>query len=160
MYQIREEHLTLLSLIEEADGELTPEIEQALQLTQEEFDSKAVSYANVVKGFSDTEDAISREIDRLTALKERAIKRAELFKSTLSSAMQQFGIEKIETPTIKLSFRKSEAIEITDENAVPESFQDQKVTTTISKTRIKEAIKQGTDVPGAQLISRKSLQIK
>jgi hypothetical protein len=160
MYAIREDHYALIRQIEENGGELTPELELYLQLTEEEFESKAVSYGFVCKGFDDTEAIIDREIERLETLKARAAKNKELFKSRLSEAMQQFGVEKITTPTLTLSFRKSEAVEITDDAAVPSEFKDEKVTISISKNRINKAIKGGAEVPGAEIVSRKNLQIK
>ena len=74
--------------------------------------------------------------------------------------MQQFGVEKIETPTLKLSFRKSESVEIIDEKDVPGNFFETKTVSTVSKTKIKEAIKEGQTIPGAQLITKQNLQIK
>lgn len=112
LYTIRQDHLTLLALIEEAEGELTPEIEGQLALTQEDFQNKAVSYAYVVKGFENTQEVIDKEIKRLTELKKKAAAREELFKNLLSDAMKQFGVEKIETPTLKLFFRKSSPVEL------------------------------------------------
>lgn len=159
LYQIRQDHINLITLLEESGGNLTPEIEQALQLTNEEFESKAVSYAYVVKGFEDTIQTIDNEIERLLTLKEKAVKRSELFKKNLSDAMQQFGIEKIKTATLSLSFRKSESVEITDASQVPLSCIEEKVIKTISKTKIKEAIKKGMTVPGAQLVTNQNLQI-
>lgn len=160
LYNIRAEHINLIQLIEEADGELTPEVEQALALTEEQFQEKAISYGFVVKGFEDTAGVIDNEIERLSILKERAVKRMDLFKKTLSEAMQQFGVEKIETPTLKLSFRKSESVEITDETSVPGEFVESKIVHTISKTKIKEALKAGKAVAGAVLNSKQNLQIK
>lgn len=160
LYQIRQDHYELLSHIEESGGELTPEIEQALQLSEEEFESKAVSYAYVIKGFDGTEDIIDKEIERLSELKEKAVKRKELFKQRLSDAMQQFGVEKIETPTLKLSFRKSESIEITDVTKIAGKYLEEKKTYTISKIKIKESIKEGISVPGAELKTNYNLQIK
>lgn len=138
LYTIRQDHLTLLALIEEAEGELTPDLEQSLALTQEDFENKAISYAYVVKGFENTQEVIDKEIKRLTDLKKKAAAREELFKSTLSEAMQQFGIEKIETPTLKLSFRPSKPIEL------KEDFEDRilkyvDVIVTISEEKLKEA---------------------
>lgn len=161
MFSIREDHLALLQLLEENEGELTPEIEQSLALTEQEFQEKAVSYAYVIKGFDGTESIIDAELERLLKLKQQAARRKELFKDRLSAAMLQFGVEKIETPTLKLSFRKSEAIEITDETCIPTAFQEEvPATWKISKTKIKEAIKAGEIVPGAQIVTKQNLQIK
>lgn len=160
LYQIREDHLNLIQALEENGGELTPEIELALDLTNEEFESKAISYAYVVKGFEDSEEVINRELERLSILKDKAVKRKDLFKQTLSNAMQQFGVEKIKTPLLSLSFRKSESIVITDESAVPFFYVEEKTIKTISKTMIKEDLKAGSVVPGAELVSKMNLQIK
>lgn len=160
LYQIRIDHLSLLQEIEDNDGELTDEVEQALVLTQDQFQEKAISYGFVLKTFDNTTSIIDAEIKRLMRLKERAEYHKGVFKQRLSEAMQQFGVEKINTPTLTLSFRKSESIEISDEDKVPDNFFDEKTVFTISKTRIKEAIKEGKQVPGAELISKQNLQVK
>lgn len=160
LYQIMQEHINLITLLEENGGELTQEIEHSLQLTQEEFESKAVSYAFVVKSFEDTESLIDKEIDRLSVLKSRAEKRRELFKKNLSDAMLQFGVEKIKTATLLLSFRKSESVQIIDESKVPFSYVEEKVTKSISKIKLKEDLKAGLKIPGVELVTNQNLQIK
>lgn len=149
-----------MQIIENAEGEVTPEVEEALALTFENLENKAVSYAGVVRYFDYNVEVIEKEIERLTDLKKKAQKHGELFKSKLDAALQQFGIEKIETPTVKIGYRKSEAVEITDETAIPAEFIDEKVTHTISKTRLKAAIKEGRLVSGAELRTKKNIQIK
>jgi translation initiation factor 2B subunit (eIF-2B alpha/beta/delta family) len=180
MYQIRGEHLGLLKLIEEAEGELTPEIEQQLALTQEEFEDKAVSYGFVVKSFEDIEGVLDNEIKRLTALKQKAAKRADAFKNRLDEAMRQFGIEKIQTPTLTLSYRKSKPVELAED--FEESFLQHvniiaqvkegapaglgllveyfDIKATASKKRIGDALKDGAEIPGAKTVEKKNLQIK
>lgn len=180
MYQIRGEHLGLLKLIEEAEGELTPEIEQAMILTAEEFEAKAISYGYVVKMHEDVEEVLDKEIKRLTALKAKAVKRAENFKKRLDEAMKEFGFEKIKTETLTLSYRSSKPVELA------EGFEDDflsNVTIEIkpkegapvhisklieyfdfkgapSKTRIGDALKSGAEVKGAKIVEKKNLQIK
>jgi len=180
MYHIRAEHLGLLKEIEETEGELTPEIEQALVLTEEEFEDKAVSYGFVVKSFEDVEEILTKEIKRLTDLKAKAGKRAEAFKNRLDEAMRQFGIEKITTPSLTLSYRKSNPVELAEdfeENFLKNvtiavearegapagiinlhEFFDIKLTA--SKKRIGDALKTGLKIPGASTIEKKNLQIK
>jgi hypothetical protein len=180
MYHIRAEHLGLLKEIEEADGELTPEMEQALVLTEEEFEDKAVSYGFVVKSFEDVEEILAKEIKRLTDLKAKAGKRAEAFKNRLDEAMRQFGFDKIQTETLTLSYRKSKPVELSEdfENSFLEHVSIEivpkvgapkhvaklieyfDVKATPSKTRIGDALKAGSDVPGAKIVERKNLQIK
>lgn len=159
MYQIRVDHLTLMQMIEDNEGELTPEIEQALSLTQDEFNEKAVSYGLVVKHFDDEAAIVEKEIERLSKILSQSKKKKELFKQRLGEAMQQFGVEKIETPTLKLSFRKSESVEV-DPDQLPNNYMVEKVTYTPDKTKIKAAIKEGINVKGASLVTKQNLQIK
>ncbi len=180
MYQIRGEHLGLLKLIEEAEGELTPEIEQAMILTADEFEEKAISYGYVVKMHEDVEEILDKEIKRLTALKQKAAKRADKFKDTLDKAMKEFKIEKIKTETLTLSYRASKPVELVEgfeneflsnvsvevkaKEGAPEcinkliEYFDFKGAA--SKTRIGDALKSGAEVKGAKIVEKKNLQIK
>lgn len=180
MYQIRGEHLGLLKLIEEAEGELTPEIEEQLALSKDEFESKAVSYAYVVKMHEDVEEVLDKEIKRLTELKKKAAKRAEKFKDTLDKAMKEFGFEKIKTETLTLSYRTSKPVELLEnfENdflsnvtieikpkegapaGIGKLIEFFDVKAAASKTRIGDALKAGAEVEGAKIAEKKNLQIK
>lgn len=160
LYKIKQEHLNIIRSIEENDGEVNQEILDALALTEDQFNDKAISYSHVIKTFENDGKIISDEIKRLEVLKERKAKAAEAFKKALSDAMKQFGIEKIESPIRKISFRKSESVEILDEKQIPEWYWIEKVTQSISKDCIKKVLKEGHKVPGAKLITKNNLQIK
>jgi hypothetical protein len=158
IYQLTTEALEIASLLEE--NELTPEIEQALVINQDELKEKALNYAYVIRTFEDDVTAIDSEIKRLRALKEAKTNSIERLKECISTAMNIYGIEKVESPLLKLSFRKSEAVEITNEEVLPMSFKTEKVTYTPNKVKIKEAIKNGETVFGAILQINSNLQIK
>jgi hypothetical protein len=160
LYNIRLDHLELLRQIEENEGELTPELYAQLQLTEEQLQDKAVSYAFIYKSFTNTGAIIEAEIKRLQALLQRADKQAETFKARLSEALIQFGVEKIKTPLISISFRKSEAVNITDETLIPADYIETIEVKNISKAKIKDALKEGQQIPGAEIIRRQNLQIK
>jgi hypothetical protein len=158
IYQLTTEALEIASLLEE--NELTPEIEQALVINQDELKEKALNYAYVIRSFEDDVTSIDNEIKRLRALKEAKTNSIERLKESISTAMNIYGIEKVESPLLKLSFRKSEAVEITNEEVLPMSFKTEKVTYTPNKVKIKEAIKNGETVFGAILQINSNLQIK
>jgi hypothetical protein len=158
IYQLTTEALEIASLLEE--NELTPEIEQALVINQDELKEKSLNYAYVIRTFEDDVTTIENEIKRLRALKEAKTNSIERLKESISTAMNIYGIEKVESPLLKLSFRKSESVEITNEEVLPMSFKTEKVTYTPNKTKIKEAIKNGETVFGAILQINYNLQIK
>jgi molecular chaperone GrpE (heat shock protein) len=159
LFNIQRQYQQILECIEASDGEITQEIDAALQLSQQQMQEAGVNFGLCFKSLEYSEDILTQEIERLTSYREKVRKGKELLKNRLSQAMQQFGIERISSPTVNLSFRKSEAIEITEESAVPAAYLDQPPPK-VSKTRIKEAIQQGIDVPGAELVKRQNLIIK
>lgn len=160
LYHIQQEHLNLLAQIEEAEGELSPHMEQALGFTLDAFEAKAVSVGFLTKHIADGITAIDAEMKRLKAMKDAAERKQEWFEAQISAAMQQFGIDKIDTPTLKIGFRKSEAVEIDNCELVPAVYMIEKVTEAPDKKAIKDAIKAGKEVPGASLVTRQNLQIK
>ncbi|MFZ0406725.1 MAG: siphovirus Gp157 family protein [Cyanobium sp.] len=63
-------------------------------------------------------------------------------------------------PHHELTSRKSQAVEIDDEDALPIEWLTIKTTSQPDKAAIKEALKAGHPIPGAQLISRRSWRIR
>lgn len=145
-------------MLEENMGELTPEIEEALTVTRENFLTKAENYAATVFLYKSLEERAALEIKRLQGVKTAAEKIQDNLKSRMSDAMRLFGEERVEVGTFKYSFRKSTSVDITDENAIPNEFL--KVETKINKTEIKAALAGGSNVPGARLVENQNLQIR
>ena len=159
LYQISQEAMTLVSEIEET-GELTPELEQYLTANQTELQNKAQNVANFVRSLEDDTEVLEKEIKRLQAIKKAKEATIDKLKSAIVNAMQIYGIEKLQSPTLTLSIRRSEAVIIACEQSIPEEFTTTKVTVTPDKVRIKAAIKAGKNVRGAGIIENYSLQIK
>ena len=160
LYHIEQEYLQLAESIIDNFGELTPEQETALAINKDNLQVKAANYAYVVKDIEDDVSLIYKEIERLTELKKSRNKTIDKLKETLKTAMLLYGVDKIESNLIKLSFRSSQQVIIEDDALVDDKFKIIKTTTLVSKTHIKEAILKGETVVGAILQDNKSLQIK
>ena len=141
-------------------GEIKPEIMQQLSISRNELETKAVDYGYVIKAFDDEIDIIDREIERLEERKAYVKKNKERMKTIVSSAMEEFGINKIKSETLQLSFRKSESVDIFDESLIDDKFKKVKTEISLDKTAIKNAIKNGEDVQGAKIVEKNNLQIK
>ena len=141
-------------------GEIKPEIMQQLSISRNELETKAVDYGYVIKAFDDEIDIIEREIERLEERKAYVKKNKERMKTIVGSAMEEFGINKIKSETLQLSFRKSESVDIFDESLIDEKFKKVKTEISLDKTAIKNAIKNGEDVQGAKIVEKNNLQIK
>lgn len=123
-------------------------------------EGKLEDYCHVISQLNADVDMFNKEIERLAAKKESAQKGVDRMKSALSAYMQATGREKEKAGTFALSFRKSEAVVINDELALPPAYIRTKTTTAPDKTAIKNAIKSGVEIPGAELQVNKNLQIR
>ena len=157
LYAIGEEQKELLAEIENNEGEITTELAVKMNLLAENIEEKAVAYGFVIKQFEGEESLIDAEIKRLQELKKAKAKTKDYLKERISAALIEFGIEKVETPLLKLSFRKSEAVEIVDEALLEAKYFS--YTPKVDKTAIKAGLKEG-EVPGARMVTNLNLQVK
>ena len=158
LYEITRDALELASLLE--TEELTPELESALVINQEQLQAKAGNYAKVIANIQSDADAIETEIKRLKAMKESKERAITRLKDAVRDAMIVSAIDKIESPLFKLALRRSEAVEVDMVEALPNAYQNVKNVVTADKVAIKEAIKRGENVYGARLVENFNLQIK
>ena len=141
LYEITREAQELAFLLE--SDELTPELEAALLINQDQLQAKAGNYAKVIANIQSDADAIDAEIKRLKAMKDTKDRSINRLKEALRDAMLVSGIDKIESSLFKLSLRRSEAVEVDVVEALPNAFQNVKNVVTADKVAIKEAIKRG-----------------
>mgnify|MGYP003301338786 CR=1 FL=1 len=130
---------------------------QRLDALEMERSSKIEGVACWIKNLTADAMAYKAEKEAFAEREKAALKKAEGLKNWLAYALDG---QKFSTWRCAVSFRRSEAVEITDESIVPKTMQTKKVTYTINKTAIKEAIKAGKKVRGCQLVERQNVQIK
>lgn len=122
-----------------------------------EYETKVENYIKVMKNIDADVEARKAEIKRLTELNKADEKKKDHLKDTLSVSMNMTGHERVDTPLFKVSFRKSQAVEV-DETVLPEAY---KVATwKPDKERLKEDLKNGLEIIGASLVERKNLSIR
>lgn len=166
LYEISEMYHDFMFAFE--NGEIPDEsFEDTLEAIEATFNDKADNIACMVKSYLAEAEAIKAEADKLTERAKAKKAQAERLKGYLSRHMLDMGIGSIESPRTKLTFRKNEAVEIADEAAFVEYVQaaglDDYLTykaPTPNKTAIKEAIKAGTEIQGAEIVTKQNLQIK
>lgn len=159
-YPVTKELADIFIALEDNGGEVTPEIEQALAINEENFAAKSVDFGNAILNFKAMAAAAKAEKERLADIQkhyENAYKRLD---TALTAAMRATGRDKVETPTMRLSLRHTTATEVDDLDALPSEFKTTKVEVVADKTAIKKAIQSGEAVPGAHLVENVSLQIK
>jgi len=159
LYKITQKQQELFDFILEADGEITPDVEESLKINAENFETKARGYIWMIKKLESENVTISNELERLKRIEKRNDKLIDRLKESMKMALEIFG-ESQKVDTFTLSLRKSKSIEIIDAELVPEAYRVVKTTETINKTEIKKAIESGINVPGATIKENQNLQIK
>ena len=174
LYELTAAQAAIEDALYENGGELTPELEEQLAETREALPAKIDGYNHILARLAGMEAAADAEIKRLQALKKTAQNAQKSLKGHLLNAMQTFGIEKIEGSTCKV-FRKNNpaSVTITDEAELLNPFAlwvangglDNfpawiKVEASINKTALKDMLKNGDLVAGAELTQSESVVIK
>ena len=149
----------ILECIDMETGEII-DIDKLNELELER-ETKIEGVACWIKDLKAEAEALKNEKQALAERQRVAENKAESLKKWLAYALQG---EKFKTPKCAISFRKSEAVEVTDEglnNLMKEH--DELLTYKApepNKTKIKQALKDGLNVDGVQLVQNVSTIIK
>jgi hypothetical protein len=102
-----------------------------------------------------------QQAKRLTDLSRSDAGRADALEESLVLVLTRLqpAATRFSFPNHELSSRKSQAVEIDDEQALDPEWLTVKTTSQPDKAAIKEALKAGHLIPGAQLVSRRSWRI-
>lgn len=123
IWQLEQNLLNLFDELEENGGELTPELEEELNITQESFTNKVKDYTCVIKSIENDLSAIKAEQKRLKELSDSKAKVIDRLKKIIIDAIEKFGSTKksgvkfIDYGTGQVSIRQSTAVDV-DEDAV------------------------------------------
>jgi hypothetical protein len=149
LLNIRKEYTDLLSRIEEEEGELTPEVEQALTISGQELAEKSLAYIEFIGNLQAQNDRIDDEVKRLQHLKRQNTQLLNFLQKGLVHAVQEFGTIRAGTHTIGL--RQTEECVIEDAERVPDKFKTVKMDIQVDKLAVKRALRDGENVPGVHL---------
>jgi hypothetical protein len=102
-----------------------------------------------------------QQAKRLTELSRSDADRADALEDSLVLVLTRLqpAATRFSFPNHELTSRKSQAVEIDDEDALPSEWLTIKTTSQPDKAAIKEALKAGQQIPGVELVSRRSWRI-
>lgn len=144
-------------LLENEESEISDNWQENMDQIGDHINDKIENSCKLIQAFEQRADVVGEEIKRLQALKKSLEGRGASIRNWLTYCLNG---ENTETELYRLQFRKSEAVEIVDESAIPPQYLREKVTVTPAKDEIKADLKAGATVPGATLKKNISLTIK
>ena len=153
LYEISSDYLQALDLFTDPEADIPLEAAlDTLEGIEGQLQEKAVSVAKFMQNLDAAAKAI-KEAEQQMARRRKAIEnRARWIRDYLKTNMEAAGITRIDSPWFSLAIQKNPpSVDVLDESALPDDFKTEVVTVKIDKAAIKEALKDGEDVPGAVL---------
>ena len=122
-----------------------------------QLDEKIDNIAAFIKNLTADNGNCDEQIAYFQNRKKQNTRRIEWLKKYLADNL---GSKKYVTTRAEVSFRNTKAVEIVDENKLPDEYKKIKTTYTPDKKSIKQAIESGNPVEGAELVVRRSTIVK
>lgn len=151
LYQIEE---AILACVDMETGEIV-DCDKLAEL-QMERDDKIQNIALWVKNLEADAEAFKKEKDSFAEKQKAAENKAKRLKEYLGTYLDG---QAFKSTRVNISFRSSEAVNITDVTKIPEQFLKY-AEPTADKTAIKKMLKEGFVVDGAELVTNSNIQIK
>lgn len=160
LWEIDQTLAYLLDNLYDEDGVIDEDIQKqidALELTQEQ---KRENVALYIKNHRALAAAMRAEEQNLAARRRSVEKHAERLEQRLAASL---GGERFETARVSVRWRRSEAVEVDEcaELAWDDDACSRYIVYThhIDKQALKQALKQGEEIPGARLVEHNNMQI-
>lgn len=152
LLELANEARELESLIMDAGGELSPEVEARLNFNSLQLQQKIDSYVYVEEHFDAMEALWKRRAESCAAIAKRFARTREQLRDRVKFVMNEMQANEIAGKfyRYKLSATSGRLV-IDSEAAIPTDFKMVVTTTVPDKDRIKDALKAGFQVPGAHL---------
>jgi len=164
LYEINSNiEMILATMVDEETGEVNEESLKALeemQIAKEEKRENIALYAKNLRAFCD-----SLKQEKL-ALAERQKQAENKYERIMSYLQCELDGEKLETSKVKVSYRKTISAVFDDAEICRKWLEDNryfnayKVEYSVSKSAVKELMKEGKDIPGTHLEENISMSIR
>lgn len=128
---------------------------EALEQLQMDRLEKIEGCLLVIKNKEAASESIDKEIKKLQRRKKTLDNKVKWLRSYVANSLNG---EKFETARVVVSYIKSESVEVT---CAPEQLPKEYVTVTLKPalTPLKEAIKNGAEIAGVQIVTKQNLQV-
>lgn len=163
LYELTRQRQDLLNYIESLDEEelqLSDAVGDTLEALDGAILDKAETIAKYIRTLEEESAAIKSEEDRLKKRRSVQDAKVERMKTYLHDMLDEAQLDKVKGTLFTIGFRKSTSVNVLDLDTLPEALKRTKTIVEADKTAIKDALKQGLDVPGAVLVDKRNLSIR
>ena len=162
LYEIENEYLTQVDsiIIDEDTGEITENLNWDESLSHT-FRDKCVAVAAYFKNIEAEAEAIRKAEGEMLKRRRSLEKRERSLREYLLVNMKRCGFDKVHSPHFDISIEKNPPhVEVMNDQDIPPEFKTVEIVTKIDKIAIRNAIKEGREVPGARMVQDEKLKVK
>ena len=156
LFELTQNYQNVLEIAEQLDAET---LKDTLDSIDEAINDKVENTAYVIKQLDANVAVIDTEIKRLQAMKSAQSNNAKNLKLYIQESMEKVGLDKVQGKLIKVAIQNNPAsVVVTDEKKLAKYFVEQPPQ--LNKTILKQDLKNGLEVDGAELQSTRSIRIR
>lgn len=163
LYDLTAEALDLQAVILDAGGEVTPDVEAALDALDalgETAEDKLAAYGRLIANMAADADAYRAEEKRLADRRKAIETSARSLKDRVEQFLRATGKPKIKADVWSFSLQRNPpSVYVRDTNAIPADYLVPQQPT-IDRRAILDVLKAGGSVPGCELQQGESLRIR
>lgn len=163
LYTISEDILSLMNTFdteEEWDEIDMSALADKMSSLQWDFNEKVAACILYMRERKSLSEWAKAEKDRLAKLEKQYANQEESTKRFIDFCLKRLWVTALDLPVAKISYRSYPSVFITDESIIPDDYLFEKISVSIDKDKIKDAIKNGTIVPWAEIDPNVKIQIK
>ena len=158
LYELADEFKDALENLTDLDDQA---VIDTLESLEGEFKLKSTNVAKYIKNLENILDGMKEAESNMRQRRVSLEKKIHHMREYLRNNLEKSGIKQIDAPDISISMQKNPyKVVINNENEIPEDFIYTKETKTVNKEKIKEALKDGKEVPGCELVQENRITIK
>lgn len=148
---IMRSHAELAIKLYESGGELTPEIQVALDLVTEKTVQKVDAYGHIMDRLEVESAFLSEKIKQLQDLQGKIEKARDGLEFLMTQALNTTDDKTLQGNEYKFKLSPTAGRTIVDETLLPIAYCKFEVLKTIDRARIKSELKDGRQVPGCSI---------
>lgn len=158
LYELTETYKNIENLLNDEDADIET-LEKALEDVQDNIENKAENIAKIVRNIDGDIKVLKEEEKRLSERRKALENKQKNVKKYLEYQLKSLEIDKVKAGLFTVSIQSNApSVRVVDEGLIPSDFIY--IKTSISKREILQALKDGKEVPGAEIKQTKSIRIR
>lgn len=161
LYELTNDLLRIEEIIENAEVDEKQQAEEIKNIIKQELNNKAVNIAYYIRNLESNIAEKKAEEKRIKEIRQAEEKRLANFKNYVIENMLVLDKKKIVTSVGNLGVRTSKSVNVEiDPSNLEDKYKREKITVEADKKALKEALQNGIEIEGVELVESFNLSIR